>query len=429
MTTASPALARRPGRVLIVSGFELTANPRVVKEADALHEAGHDVTVLGAIHSDRAKARISALLEGKGWRHFPVFDRTDKRLVAQSRHAAARIRARLAREAKRRLGVDHAALISPVTGALERAALAYSSDLAILHLEPALLVGARLVAQGRRIAIDIEDWYSEDGLPEDRSHRPIALMKRCEATLLNAAAYSTTTSDALADGLASAYACPRPSVVYNSFPSEGRSAIDGVMRDRKNRATPSVFWFSQTIGPGRGLEELVDAMAHAACPFELHLRGSARPGYLDELRARATEHTRNWIHVHPQVPQAELLSRIAEHDIGYCGELPDCASRDLTITNKMFEYMRGRLAIVATSTAGQREVAAKAPGAIRIVDRDDPRSIAAALNGWLTDPAALEGAKSAALECLTAHFDWSRSKETVQSLVDHALSAPQQAAS
>ena len=42
--------------------------------------------------------------------------------------------------------------------------------------------------------------------------------------------------------------------------------------------------------------------------------------------------------VHPVVHNDELLSRIAEHDIGFAGEMKYCQSRDLTVTNKIFTF-------------------------------------------------------------------------------------------
>ena len=59
----------------------------------------------------------------------------------------------------------------------------------------------------------------------------------------------------------------------------------------------------------------------------------------------------------------ELLSRIAEHDIGFAGELGEPASRNLTITNKFFQNLQAGLAVVASETAGQKEAVAQIGGA------------------------------------------------------------------
>ena len=145
---------------------------------------------------------------------------------------------------------------------------------------------------------------------------------------------------------------------------------------------------------------------------------------METLLAPLASTVRDRIFVHPQVPQDELLSRIAEHDIGYCGELSDCRSRDLTITNKAFEYMRAGLAIAASNTSGQLEVAAKAPEAVRVFKQGDARALAAVLRPLVTNPEGLKRAKVASWAALDAHFGWERSKRTIQMQVAGFFESP-----
>ena len=55
-------------RVCIVTPGQIGSNPRVVKEADALHEAGHDVSVIATRTLDRVEPRDLALMRGIPWR-------------------------------------------------------------------------------------------------------------------------------------------------------------------------------------------------------------------------------------------------------------------------------------------------------------------------------------------------------------------------
>src|SRR6185369_12705024 len=99
-----------------------------------------------------------------------------------------------------------------------RRARAFPADLTIVHNEVAHCVGVRLLDAGRRVAADIEDWHSEDLLPQDRLRRPLALIRATECALLQRAAHTTTTSHALASGLQARYGGQRPEVISNSFP-------------------------------------------------------------------------------------------------------------------------------------------------------------------------------------------------------------------
>src|SRR5262249_32781020 len=145
-----------------------------------------------------------------------------------------------------------------------------------------------------------------------------------------------------------------------------RSRIDGVLKDRRNLHIPSIHWFSQTLGPGRGLEKLLAALPLVQHAAEIHLRGNPAAGFETWLRDRVPENWRERIFFHGLVSNEELLSRIAEHDIGFAGEGTYCRSRDLTVTNKILHYLLGGLVVVASDTTGQREVASQTPEAVML---------------------------------------------------------------
>jgi glycosyltransferase involved in cell wall biosynthesis len=407
-----------PRKIVIVSALQIIDTPRVVKEADALAEAGFDVEVMAAIHNPSSIERIGAMLQGRRWRHTPVVDLTDRRPVSVARHALMRAKTNLMRTARWHLQWDNSAQLGFATGALCKAALASRADLYSVHIEQALWTGKVLVERNLPVRIDVEDWYSEDGLPADRALRPIKLIKTCERLLLNRAVHSTTTSLAMSRALGEAYGCRPPEVVYNSFPITERGGVDGRRIDRLSVDSPSIIWFSQTIGPGRGLEALIDALRLLEVPVEVHLRGKARPGYLEGLLAPLPEHIRRRVRVHEQVPQAELLSRLMEHDIGYCGELNTCLNSDLTISNKCLEYLRAGLALVASDTTGQLEVASGVPEAVSVFRQADRRALAEALRPLLTDGSRLARAKRASWTGFEEAFGWEASKRRIQTQVE-----------
>jgi glycosyltransferase involved in cell wall biosynthesis len=402
-------------KVTIVSGLQIIDNPRVVKEADAIAELGHDVEVLAAIHNASSLQRIGAMLEGRRWCHTAVVNLTDRRPLSVARHVLMNAQTKLRR---RRLHCEHPAQLGFASEVLCKSALASRADLYSVHLEQALWAGKVLVERNLPVRVDIEDWYSEDGLPADRVFRPIKLMKTCERILLNRAVHATTTSLAMSRALSEAYGCPPPEVVYNSFPIIERGEVDGRRIDRLSSDVPSIIWFSQTIGPGRGLEALVEALRLLDLPVAVHLRGTARPNYVEGLLAPLPGYIRRRVVVHGQVPQSELLSRLMEHDIGYCGELSNGVSRDLTITNKCMEYMRAGLALVASDTMGQLEVASRVPEAASLFRQGDGRALAEALRQLLTDGNRLARAKRASWVGFEEAFGWEASKRKIQTQIE-----------
>ncbi len=198
-------------RILILTNGPLARNPRVVKEGTALGAAGHDVTILGVRNHAPSVPLDAALAAGAPFTHRWID------LLDGPRAWALRARVRLARDAAHRLGLTSIHSLGPAT-ALLRAARNHRADLVIVHNEIAHWAGVRLIAEGRRVASDFEDWHSEDLLPADRPGRPLDLLRRTEHSLLHHAASVTTTSDALANALHARHGGRRPAVVTNSFP-------------------------------------------------------------------------------------------------------------------------------------------------------------------------------------------------------------------
>ena len=125
--------------------------------------------------------------------------------------------------------------------------------------------------------------------------------------------------------------------------------------------------------------------------------------------------------MHGLVSNAELLSRIAEHDIGFAGEMSIRRNRDLTVTNKILHYLLGGLAIIASDTAGQKEIAQRAPGAIQMYASGNPTALAQQLNELLGNPARLASAKDAALKAAEQSFCWERQAPELLHLVEAAF--------
>jgi glycosyltransferase involved in cell wall biosynthesis len=225
----------------------------------------------------------------------------------------------------------------------------------------------------------------------------------------------------MSEALALEYGCPPPMVIYNAFPWSDRESLDGLEKDRPSRAVPSIHWYSQTLGPGRGLEDLVASLPHITHDVRIHLRGNPASGFDSWLTSLVPPRWQDRITFHGLVPEHELLSRISEHDIGFAGEMKYCASRQLTVTNKILHYLLGGLAVVASDTAGQREVAVQAPGAVFLYQGGDPASLAMQLNQLLASSERLRRAQAEALEAARQTFCWERVNQAFVSHIKRKL--------
>jgi glycosyltransferase involved in cell wall biosynthesis len=383
--------------------------------------AGYDVEVLGAWSDAKLKARDKELKSELPFAFTPAIDLT----VSQSLRLRFRIRGRLGQIVHRWTGhQNHWELGPSAVPMLKAARRHHTAALFIAHSESALWAMSEVSAFGSerfRTAVDMEDWFSEDLLPEVRKHRPLKLLKRLEREALRQAAYSSCPSRAMSDALAQEYECCPPAVVYNAFSWADRQRLDGKMKDRRNRAVPSIHWYSQTLGPGPGLEELLEALPLVRSEAEIHLRGKMAVGFENAFRSRVPEPWRSRIFIHDLVSNDELLSRIAEHDIGLAGEQTYCRSRDLTVTNKILHYLLGGLAVVASDTAGQREIAAQSLGAVQLYRVGDPAALAEQLNKLLISPEQLRKSKADALRAAEQIFCWERQAPVLINCVAAAL--------
>jgi glycosyltransferase involved in cell wall biosynthesis len=404
-------------KILILIGGHLCTAPRPQKEAAALAEAGHEVTVMGIWSNPKLVQRDQTLIDNATWKFKPFLDFQPQRHL---KNLQVRLQTRLARLRYQQFNYFSPNLLGYGAKAMLKAAYQAKADLTIVHSEAGLWVGNQLLNAGFRVGVDFEDWFSEDLLPEARAARPIEQLKTLEARLMRECLYCLTTSQSMATAMAEAYQTPPPTVVYNCFPWAERSHLDHQIRDRRNLNLRSLHWFSQTIGPGRGLELLFQALPHLQAPVEIHLRGNYPESFKKWLDPLIPEQWRDLILIHPTVPNQELLSRISEHDIGLALEVPYCLNRQFTATNKIFQYLQAGLAVVATDTFGQREVLGQYPAAGQVISNQSAITLAQALNKLLQSPEKLTQAKTAALEAAFA-LRWETQSKSLVHLVENSL--------
>lgn len=406
--------------ILILTSGPLCRNPRVLKEATALGQAGFDVTVMTIANIARFEVFDREILKTAPFRKIAL-DHLRREPLARARTLLSRLHTWLARRAAR-LGVESAGALGPARS-LGRMARAFPADLTIVHTELPFCIGHRLLRLGRRVATDFEDWHSEDLLPDAQTGRPVRLIRRVERDLMRQSAYASTTSHAMAAALQAALGGPRPVVLTNSFPLQP-APMPGA-----RRRPESFFWFSQTIGPGRGLEPFIAAWRRTAQPSRLCLLGDVDHAYRMKLVNRVPAARRSQLEFLPITSPEELPAVIARHDVGLALEAGIPASRNYTITNKILQYFNAGLGVLASGTAGQREVLARAPDAGHVVDLNETGELTQLLDALLADPARLAAMGAAARRAAEECYCWEKEIPRLVAAVERALKAPVPAAS
>lgn len=402
-------------RILILTASHLCRNPRVVKEATTLGLSGYDVTVLTVSVHPRFEAIDRDLVADLPFRRVSL-DYCSDNWLSRLSDFSQRSATWTARFLCRTWRIESAQSLGPAW-ALLRAAKSIPADLTIVHTEIPIWAAQHLINSGRKVAVDVEDWYSEDLLYADRQSRPTYLLKSAESFALKNCAYSSTTSGSMSSALAERYNCRPPIILRNTFPYQPRSRIE---LGRKQEQ-PAFIWFSQTIGPGRGLELFFAAWARTTYPSDVYLLGDERPGYGDKLRHRLPPSHRDRVHFLELVPPNDLPLLLAKFDIGLALEPNWPLNRNLTISNKIFQYMNAGLAVVMSDTVGQREVFAAAPDMGRLVTAHETGEYARILDELLSQPKLLQASQAAA-RIAACRFCWEQDAVTLTRTVEVALS-------
>jgi glycosyltransferase involved in cell wall biosynthesis len=405
-------------KILILIGAHLCTAPRPQKEAEVLAHAGHEVKIGGFWFDQNLVQRDKILTANKKYKFEPI---VDFRPTRKFNNLAIRLKSRVSLELFKRFGIFSPELLGFDPIAMLEFARKSRADLTIVHSEAGLWVGDRLLNEGFKVGVDFEDWFSEDLPLAARNSRPIAKLKVLESRLARDCTYSLTTSHVLAAAIAKAFSTPKPTVIYNSFPWSERAQIDGKNLDRRDLSIPSLHWFSQTIGTGRGLETLFQSLKYIDTAAEIHLRGNCSESTRRWLEELTPNEWRDRIFIHPTVSNDELLSRIAEHDIGLALECKNISSRNLTITNKLFQYLQAGLAVIATDTDGQKEILSQYPRIGKLVVSDSPMALGEAINILLSNSQEMANAKKISLLIAQNKLDWGIQQQSLLALATRSI--------
>ena len=399
-------------RVCLVTTGQPSTNPRLVKEADALANSGHSVHVIGARRAQWADESDRDLLASRSW----TCQIVDHRRATGVRHRFARLAAGL-RLSNHMLG----AALNPVVPDLMAAALASPADLYIAHNLGALPAAATAAARhGARLGFDAEDFHS--GQFVDARSADAKLTRRAEARFLPRCDYVTASSPGIAGEYAAVTGGRPPVVILNVFPSADRP--EDSQRIVRKPGPWRLYWFSQTIGRDRGLEDVVVALGRLAdLDIELHLRGEWQAGYEDRLRSvgRMAGIRPDQLVAHPPAAAEQMVRLAAEHDLGLALEPGHTRNNDLALSNKLFTYLLAGVPVLATATTGQQALAFALGEAARTVPPGDVPALSAAIREWLTDPQALVAARQCAWLVGTRRFNWDLEQQKFLSVVERTL--------
>ncbi len=308
--------------------------------------------------------------------------------------------------------------LSRTTPELTKNAKYHCADIYIAHnlgALPAAIEGARFNC-GKAI-LDLEDYYTGMAPKREKVTSMQYLMSAIEDRYVPACDGLFAASDGIGEIYFQRYGI-KPTTVLNVFPLA--LGVDSISHSAG--APLRLFWFSQTIGGGRGLEDVLKAMAQInRGDIELHLLGSWQEGYRDTFLRKAEALnlcSEKVIFSHPPRFPDDIPKFAAQFDIGLALEIPDSENRDLCLTNKIFTYLLAGNAVIATETKGQKGFLDSIPSiGFTYAPGDDDR-LARILKHLLKSPEALKQFRCQSFKQGRTRFHWEREQKL---LLDEVL--------
>lgn len=402
-----------PRSICLITPGHLASTPRLVKEADALAAAGWKVHVVAGRDFAPVDPLDREILATAPWSATVVDTRSGPGVALRK---GLRRFARLAACFPRLLSARLAARAHHAeTARLAAVAARTGADFYLGHCLAGLPAAAWAAARrGVRYGFDAEDFHDAETTEAETDPVERALRRAIHAPYLAGCAHRTAAAPLIADAYAENYGIQPPTVVLNVFPRAHAPAAPIVPPPVGPDRPARCYWFSQTVGPGRGLEAWIAVLARLRTPVELHLRGHARADYRAALQAHAAAAgLARPIVFHPPGPAAEMVRLAAPFDLGLAIEESRPLNRDLCLTNKIFVYLLAGIPQLLSPTRAQAALAPALGDAALLADAVRSDEAARTLDGFFAAPPHVAAARAAAWRLAQERYCWDIEQHTL----------------
>ncbi len=402
-------------KIVIVTTGQPAANPRVVKEYETLVECGYNVKVVYTFSAqwsyeiDQKKFQTGELkkqdfIEAGGNPYtaklYYLFSRAFFRLMYWS------------------MKVIPFSFIKEM--AVARPALALwvrsrqiDADIYMAHYVGALPGAVRAAKKHAAVfSFDAEDFHRGEPVYYATQKEHVSYV---EGKCLPHAVFISAASPLIAAGYQELFPGKKVITLNNVFSKKFLQKPSA-----SNNNGLSIFWFSQNIGPNRGLETAIEAMNIAGGDVSLYLLGNTRnQEYYQALLAKSKAPEK--IHVIAPVPPEEVFEIAAKFDIGLASEMPLSVNRDICLTNKIFTYLLAGNCVLVSDTAAQKAFMEQYPGVGLLYKADDANCLAGHIKKLAGDRQLLAAYKAAALRTSSGELNWEAEQEKLKAAISAAI--------
>jgi glycosyltransferase involved in cell wall biosynthesis len=290
----------------------------------------------------------------------------------------------------------------------------HQADLYIAHNLGALPAAVKAAKANKKpCGFDAEDFHRNE--VSDYQNNPDVILKtRLEDRYIPQVDYLTASSPLIAKAYEQLYPNKKPVVILNVFPDNPAIKPPVLNADGPIR----LFWFSQTIGPNRGLEGVLDILSGLkGQAFELHLLGHISI----EVQQMFEKYDSVSVYFHEPVSPDEIIPFASQFDIGLATEERTPLNRNICLTNKIFTYIQAGLAVIASDTSAQKQFLKEYPGIGKIYENTDTEILADILLNYHQNREQLFETRKAALQLAHGKLNWETEKEKFLSIIKEII--------
>jgi glycosyltransferase involved in cell wall biosynthesis len=408
-------------RICLITPGHIASDPRLVKEAISLKENNYEVSI---IFTQNLKFLLSHDIE--------IIQRCPSLAITLLNLSNSGFFAYLNRTRSKAIGLLLSILFKYFKlGSIEKIlnrqygwqlnnAIRIKADLYIAHNLAALPIAISAAKlNNAKTGFDAEDFHLQE-ISDDPESNSYKMAKYILGKYLPQVDYCTAASPLIASAYKGLYPDIDFIAINNVFPLRYQPAVPVVTESHALK----LFWFSQTIGNNRGLGMVFDVLGRLGqSDIELTLVGNCSADTRTYLDAEISRNNINKakIKILAPVSEPELFEIIASNDIGLALELSVPYNRDICLTNKIFSYLTGGLAIIATNTKAQQYFMNSHPEIGKSFDAGDIDSFANIVQYYYGNRDALKAARVAAYDLARTELNWELESEKFLCVVKNIL--------
>jgi len=403
-------------KILLITPGQPSLNPRLVKEADSLANAGYEVTVLYAYWNSWGDQLNSNLLLTKKWKAIYAGGHPVEKPVV---YFFSRLIHKLAKWLFNTFNLGFCAELAITRGAgfLVHEAKKHRAGLYIGHNLGALAATVKAAKKhNAKCGFDAEDLHRYEVSDNIRS-APYRTAKYIEDKYYLSLDYVTASSPQISEAYQQLYPDKKPVTILNVFPKSAYTKQRII-----NKTGPvRLFWFSQTIGNNRGLDDIAKAIKFLRPEdFELHILGYIADDAKHEFINNTLMGISN-IFFYDPLPPDDIINFASQFDVGLALEPGFSINNELALSNKLFSYLQSGLAIIVSDTTAQEYFISGYPEAGKIYHRNDLQSLTPILSAWQLNRETLYNTCEAALMLGREKLNWENESIKFLSLIKETL--------